>query len=105
MTPTLLRALAYVGAGLSVLALANMPYGFYTFLRLALTIVAVVLAVQSHRLQQQGWMWVMIAIAVVWNPLVPVFLDRSVWSVLNIVAAILLAWGGSMLARALGTRS
>ena len=68
MTPTLLRALAYVGAGLSVLALSNMPYGFYTFLRLALTIVAVVLAVQSHRLQQQGWMWVMIAIAVVWNP-------------------------------------
>jgi hypothetical protein len=98
MTSSVLKTIAFVAAGLSVIALADMPYGFYTFLRLSLTLAAVILAVAARGSSKPGWIWPMIAIALVWNPLIPVFFDRSVWAVLNVAAAVVFVWAGSALA-------
>jgi arginine exporter protein ArgO len=34
-----------------------------------------------------GWMWVMIGILVLFNPLVPILLRRHTWQIIDLVAA------------------
>lgn len=77
-------------AAMLLLALAPLPYGYYTFLRLVVTVGAVGLGwieyQQSHRLT----VWVVLfgLIALLFNPLIPVHLNREAWAVVDIIGAI-----------------
>jgi hypothetical protein len=88
------------GAVLSLIALANMPYGYYTFDRVALTALAVVMAVIAVRNQVPGWIWGLAPIALLWNPAFPVHLDRATWAPLNVVAAAFFLVCGLLMKRA-----
>ena len=94
-TPVLLPAVA--GAILLVVAIAPLPYGYYTFLRLAVTFVAVLIGFTAAREGKLGWLWVAIPIGIVWNPLVPISFTRAAWAPLDVVAAVLLVVCGALL--------
>lgn len=67
-----------------------LPYGYYTFLRIAVTAVAiwgVFIAAQSEKTL---WLWVFIAVAILFNPLFPIYLTKYVWGFFDIGTAILL---------------
>ena len=66
------------------------PYGYYILLRIVLCGIFVFLAVKAHELKQVGWVWVLAIGAVVYNPIVPVHLNREIWSVVNLVTIALL---------------
>jgi hypothetical protein len=72
---------------LLALALLRMPYGYYTFLRVALCCAGVILAYQLYRRAGAltGWVVAFGLIAVLYNPFVVVHLDRPIWSVINLV--------------------
>lgn len=67
------------------------PYGFYTILRVVASGSAVYLAAGSNKLDKKPWVWLMGATAIVFNPIVPVRLDRSMWIYLDLAAALLFA--------------
>ena len=73
-------------------ALLPWPYGYYNFLRFCVCGVAAFLAYQqwTHDNVASKWVVVLIAIALLYNPFVPVYLTREIWSVLNIGTAIAL---------------
>lgn len=65
------------------------PYGYYMILRwvVAFTagwLLALVWATPTN------WKWIFGVIAVAFNPIVPIYLSRSVWAVLDVAAALLL---------------
>lgn len=91
--------LGLIGGGLSLLAMANMPYGYYTFNRVAVTAVAVILCVIAVRADAPGWLFLLAPIAVLWNPAIPIHLDRGTWAPLNFIAALVFLGSGFMLAR------
>jgi hypothetical protein len=84
------RTLAFFAAAACVLALFDWPYGYYQLLRFGVCAVAIYGAVLAHQAGVQGWTWALGALAVVFNPLLPVYLDRSVWAVIDIAAAVVL---------------
>ena len=90
--PLILRG----GVALLLLAaLAPWPYGYYKLLRWLVCSVASFLAFRFTESGRVGHAWTWGAIAVLFNPLIPVHLDRTTWNVADItVAVVLLALGG-----------
>lgn len=65
------------------------PYGYYQFLRLAVTGMAIWLAIVAQRQQSTAWTIYGVGLALLFNPLVPVHLDRTSWLPIDLVAAAL----------------
>ena len=83
------RIVAVISIALLVLAaVGRWPYGFYTFLRIVVCGSAVYLAVHAHQTRNVLWAWVMGAVAVLFNPLVPVYLRRSQWFWFDVIASL-----------------
>jgi hypothetical protein len=81
------RTAALAAAALLLLALANLPYGYYTFLRLVVSIVACFGLYRAFRQGYEGWALLLGGMALLFNPIIPVHLDRDLWKVLDLFAA------------------
>lgn len=88
--PALLPGL--IAGALLLVAVAPIPeYGFYIFLRLAVTTAAVFVAVLASRTQQTGWLVFGIIAALVFNPFIPVWLSKEAWMPIDLIGAVLFA--------------
>jgi hypothetical protein len=67
------------------------PQGFYTLLRLVVCISAVYAATKMLTAKMQRWAWGMGGIALVFNPVLPLYFSRDTWAVLDLLAAIFTA--------------
>lgn len=70
---------------LFLIALAELPYWYYTLLKLATCAVCAYSAVKTKR----EWIrWIFGVLAVLYNPVLPVHLnDKTVWSAINFATA------------------
>ncbi len=82
----------FVPAALLLLALLPWPYGYYTFLRLAVFSVSAWFAYEQWKLDGAVSKWVVAlgVLALLYNPLLPIDLNREIWGVLNIASATIL---------------
>jgi hypothetical protein len=65
------------------------PYGYYMLLRWVITGVALFVLWIAYNLKRQGWLWVMIGIAVLFNPVAPIYLDKEIWVIIDFIAAVI----------------
>ncbi|MGL2965878.1 DUF6804 family protein [Flavobacterium sp. XGLA_31] len=73
-----------------LLALAPLPIGYYTFLRLAVTVTAIFILVREFKKGISLWLILFIITAVLFNPIIPIYLyQKTLWMPIDIVAAIL----------------
>jgi|HubBroStandDraft_6_1064221.scaffolds.fasta_scaffold345458_2 hypothetical protein len=74
---------------LLVVATSRLPYGYYTFMRIVTCGVAGVIAYAGFRDRavDQAWSVLLALIAVLFNPIVPIHLDRQTWFYLDLAAA------------------
>ncbi|MEA2113412.1 MAG: DUF6804 family protein, partial [Patescibacteria group bacterium] len=82
---------AIVATIMSLLTFFSWPYGYYTFLRLVITGVAVYYAYYLYEMikKQDFWFWSLVIIAVLFNPIIPIYLgDKSIWGVIDAVTAV-----------------
>ncbi|MFA5794009.1 MAG: DUF6804 family protein [Candidatus Brocadiia bacterium] len=71
-------------------ALDKHPYDYYTMLRLVVcgvTAYGVFFASENKKI---GWAWGFGIIAVLFNPIIPVHLDKDTWALIDVMAAIIL---------------
>ena len=94
-------------AGLLVAAVLPWPYGYYNFLRLVVCAVAAWLAYTQWRHDDAltGWVVALAATSVLYNPFVPVYLTRELWSVLNLAGAVVLVGHFQSLRRVVKNRN
>jgi FtsH-binding integral membrane protein len=64
------------------------PIGFYTLLRLVVCGSAIYIAFRAHQLQKGFWVWIFGAVAVLFNPLIPIYLRRVQWRWFDIAALL-----------------
>lgn len=67
------------------------PYGFYTLLRFAVCGSCLYLVLQAYELKKFVWAWIMAAMVVLFNPLIPIRLPRDAWQAIDLIAAVVLA--------------
>ena len=79
----------FVPALLLLIGVWRLPYGYYTFTRIVTCGASVLIAVAGtqERAVVQTWTILLLAIAVLFNPFIPIQLNRAVWFYLDLGAA------------------
>jgi hypothetical protein len=75
-------------------AFGRWPYGFYTFLRLVVCGSAAFMAYLANGQKRLVWVVTLGAIAVLFNPIIPVHLTRSDWMPVDLVVAVVFVLAG-----------
>lgn len=73
-----------------LLALINLPIGYYTFLRIIVTIVSIIII--SKEIKNGITIWVLLfgILAILFNPIFPIYLyKKNIWMPIDIIAALL----------------
>lgn len=81
------RTIWWAPAALLLLALAPLPYGYYQFLRLVVCVCAVLIAIQVKK--TTVWFPIFLTVALLFNPIIPVYLTRDIWALIDIACALL----------------
>jgi len=76
-----------LAAIMSFAAVLPLPYGYYMFMRLAITVIALYAAFQIVDRESTDF-WFMVGIALLFNPIMPVFLSKLIWVPIDIVLGI-----------------
>lgn len=72
-------------------ACGDWPYNFYILLRIVVTATLIFAVVRLHSERRNFWMAIVLAIAVLFNPVAPFRFAKSTWTELNWTAAVVLA--------------
>jgi hypothetical protein len=102
---TVYRAATIVAGLMLVGALFALPYGYYQLLRLVVCAVAAYGAWLAAQGESVGWTVGLGLLALLFNPVVPVYLDRGTWAVIDVVSAgVIVASGFRVEAEAKGSQ-
>lgn len=71
-------------------ALADNPYGYYQILRWVICGVTGYSAYLAYKKGKNVWAWIFGIIAVLYNPIAPIYLEREMWSMFDMVVAIII---------------
>lgn len=80
----------YICAAMLFLGAAPLPYGYYTLLRLIMCGIFAFAAFVAHERKHEILPWVYGFIAVLFNPVVKIYLPKETWELVDIGAGILL---------------
>lgn len=85
-----MRLLCFICAGLLLLAIAEMPIGYYTLLRIVVTIGAILVIISDYEEGINAWVIIFGLIAVMFNPIIPIYLhDKELWVMIDIIVAVI----------------
>ena len=84
------RMIVYITCLILFGAALPLPYGYYQFLRLVACGVFAFGAYVTHEKGETVLPWLLGGIALLFNPIFPVYLDRSIWFILDVVVALIL---------------
>ena len=85
------KTLSYVSAVMLLLALPSIwPYAFYQILRWVVTITGILNIIEFNKEHKSGWLLTMVAVAILFNPIAPVYLSKSSWLTWDILAAMIM---------------
>ncbi|SDM03085.1 DUF6804 family protein [Arthrobacter sp. ok362] len=92
-TATIIGAAA---AALILIGLGPLPIGYYTQLRWGVCIAAAWIAVLASQNGKAGWLFLLVPVAILFNPIAPVYLmTRAAWVPWDMAAAVILAVAGT----------
>jgi FtsH-binding integral membrane protein len=66
------------------------PYNFYVFLRWVCCAVFAISAFTANEQHRKIWFWIFVVLAVLFNPIVPVHLQRDTWQILDSGAVVVM---------------
>lgn len=71
-------------------ALADNPYGYYQILRWVVVGVAGYSAFIAYEHRKNVWAWIFGIITILYNPIAPIYLNREIWAVIDVIVAVII---------------
>jgi len=84
------KAIKIILAILFFICLAELPYGFFQFVRFAALVGFAVLAYQANEKENKTEMIIYICLAVLFQPLIKISLGREIWNVVDVIVGLAL---------------
>lgn len=78
---------------LLLIGLADLPAGYYTLLRIVISITGAIICVAEYKSKEKVNFWVILyaALVILFNPIIPIYLyDKDIWIPIDIIASILI---------------
>ena len=82
------KAIKIILAILFFLCLADMPYGFYQFVRFVGLIGFAILANQAHEQGRQTELIIYAGLALLFQPFFKIAIGREIWNVIDVIVGI-----------------
>jgi hypothetical protein len=84
------KILTIIASGFLFVALFDgLPYGFFTLLRFVVCAVGIYTAYKIYENENDSlWVWVFGGIAVLFNPIIPIHLERETWWIIDLIIGI-----------------
>ncbi|MBN2775388.1 MAG: hypothetical protein JXR31_14130 [Prolixibacteraceae bacterium] len=85
-----MKWLLIVGGIFLFIGIANLPIGYYTFLRIIVTIIAVIIMIAERSNGLSFWNIVLLMIAVLFNPFILIYLhEKETWKIIDLICGAL----------------
>jgi hypothetical protein len=79
--------LLYLITGIaSFVAIGNLPYGYFEFLRWLVTVAGIALALQARTEGKRAWLLLAVTAVAIWNPFFGATMMKSSWLIFNLSA-------------------
>jgi uncharacterized membrane protein len=75
------------------LALLDLPIGYYTLLRIVVCGTAIYLSFVAKEIKKLHWVWIMGFIGILFNPFIPIHLDKEIWTFIDIIVGFIFLIG------------
>lgn len=72
------------------LALGYHPYSYYIILRWVVSGSSFYSGWVSSKLNRSNWSWAFFIIGILFNPIFPVYLDRSTWQIIDLISGVII---------------
>lgn len=82
--------LRLISAILLLLAIGSHPSSYFQILRWVVSGASFYSGWVSSKLKKSSWAWIFFIVGILFNPIVPVYLNRSTWQIIDIITAIIL---------------
>ena len=89
-----MRLLKLITSGMLFLAIFQLPYGYYNLLRLVVTISSGISSFSAYENEKVGIAIIFAIICLLFNPIFPIYLDKSMWIPIDIIAGIFFGASG-----------
>ncbi|HPS21468.1 MAG TPA: hypothetical protein PLO44_01525 [Candidatus Paceibacterota bacterium] len=85
------KILTIVASGfLFVASIDGLPYGYFTFLRFVVCAVGFYIAYKIYEEKKESlWVWFFSGVAVLFNPIFIIHLERGTWVIIDLIVGIL----------------
>jgi len=77
-----------ITSALLLIAVAPMPYGYYQFIRIAITLVASINAFELYNKNKSTLLIVFVLISILYNPIIPIHFSKETWMPINLITAV-----------------
>jgi len=85
-----MKSLLLICSGLLLIGLMNLPIGFYTLLRIVVTIGSIAFVVTEFENGFNFWVIAFGLTAIIFNPIIPIYLNhKNIWMPIDIICSIL----------------
>lgn len=84
------KTLSTLSGILLIIAIFSFPYGYYQFLRCMVFVTAVLNILWSSKNKASEGVVTMIIVAIVFNPIAPIYFDKNIWIVIDFITAIIM---------------
>ncbi len=85
-----MKQLLWISAALLLFGIAELPIGYYTLLRIVVTLTAGILFFDEFNEGPGFWLFTSGIIAILFNPIMPIYFnDKSTWAVIDLVTGVL----------------
>jgi len=76
-----------IAASMALIAIADLPYGYYTLMRLVVCATAIFVIVIAAKSRQMWAVRLYAIIGLLFNPLIPIHLTKGIWQPIDFLAA------------------
>jgi len=83
------KTVRLIAAGLLFLGILELPYGYYILLRIFICLLSGITAFVSIESNNKSWMWLFGIIAILFNPIIPIYLEKEIWVVIDFIVGII----------------
>ena len=80
----------YIAIAVLLIGILPLPYGYYTLLRIVATGAFIWAAITAHKNGERTLPWMFALSAIIYNPILPVYLTKAIWTILNLGGAAML---------------
>ncbi len=74
---------------LLLLGILSLPYGYYQLLRILITLSAGISTFEFYNKNNQPMMYLFLLIAILFNPLLPLHFNKSIWIIIDLITALI----------------